>query len=131
MSTPETLPPHFPYSPDQIAKPGYWVGIQDPFAPQLSVELSLTREELEKAETADLPVKLHFRSRTADMEDEEPDDDEGEREVYIRGLSVNPDGTLKFFAYIEEGENVYSRDIWVWDYLPDVGFGAADFCVDD
>ena len=119
---PPDLPKHLQH------ERGSWLGM-DPYSPHLEVVKGPSSDKLRRAYQEKKKVALTLESRTADMEEEDLNDQEGDVEVEIRELYELEGG---FFNFLAAGKLPYVGEsiMWVWEYMP--GFGAAaDLLVKD
>lgn len=113
-----------PYLPEELFdKRDLWIGQSNPFNPQLWISEGPTSDELKKAHKEGTKIKLAIESRTADMEENEPNDKLGVVEVQIYNLIEDEDKDLHLLA-IGENTPFGNGRIWVWCYHN--GIGAAD-----
>lgn len=110
-----------PFFPEQLKEPDdFWLG-QDPFSPQLVIVNGLPIDMVRKAYEEKGVVGFAIDSRTADMDEEEPNDQHGSIQITIEHLI---DGGEDGIHFLGKGQNIPFTDrgeIWVWNYINRTG----------
>lgn len=107
-----------PFMPEDLKTPDdFWVGGSNPFNPQLEIVNGPPWWDVIKAYREKTVIGFAIDSRTADMDEEEPNDERGSIQVTIEHLINDGENGLHFLG---RGENIPFTDgeeIWVWCYI--------------